>query len=264
MWTFTETRNNCLPAFTHILWPPLLCYHDANASRSLLSPSMDFWWFPLSGVSVCVLQQRVRLNVINDSDDNQPLHPHHVPASLPKNLSEQIHLSSAVPCVVHFISNHGEVLSCEIFHKNSFSLSNEYSSSLLLAYGVSLATHLKHSLAQSWRKMENPRRHSSSSLDFYCRAPSSSFHTLASSTLFVSNTQNSTSSTRHQRRKTNSSSSETRTIFDWQSWCWQFSCALLCAFCRWWLWTCLTRRQSTLSLTWWLQFQPGAQRWLIR
>lgn len=108
MRTFTETRNNRLPAITHFLRSPFLRDHDANASGAILPSGLDVWWLPVSGVSVRILLERVRVDVVYDSHDNQPLHLDHLPTSLPKDLSDKVHHSSAVLCVVHFVSYHGE------------------------------------------------------------------------------------------------------------------------------------------------------------
>jgi hypothetical protein len=70
---------------------------------------VDVWGLSLSGVSVCFLQQRLRQHVVNDFDDHQPLHSHHLPASLSKDLSEKIYHTATVWRVVHFISDHGEI-----------------------------------------------------------------------------------------------------------------------------------------------------------
>lgn len=103
-----EARNDGLPAVAHILRPSLLRHYDANASRSLLSPSMDFRRLPLSSVSICVLQQRLRVDAVNDSHDNQQIGSNTVPAPLPEDLSEEIHFPSTLHGLVHLIPHYGE------------------------------------------------------------------------------------------------------------------------------------------------------------
>lgn len=63
----------------------------------------------MSGVSVRLLQQRLRFDVVDDFDDNQPLRADHVSAFVPENLPEEIYRAAAFPCVVHLLSNHGKI-----------------------------------------------------------------------------------------------------------------------------------------------------------
>jgi hypothetical protein len=63
----------------------------------------------LSGFPFRVLQQRLRQHVVDDSYDNQPLHSHHLSTSLSEDLSDKVHHSSAVLCLVHLVSDHGEL-----------------------------------------------------------------------------------------------------------------------------------------------------------
>lgn len=70
MRTFKETRNDRFSVVADFLRSAFLCDHDADASRSLLPQSVDVRRLPLSSVSVCVLQQRLRVDVVNDIDDN--------------------------------------------------------------------------------------------------------------------------------------------------------------------------------------------------
>lgn len=108
MWTTTETCDNCVSSFTDILRFVVLRNHDANASGSLLLPCLDIRWLPLPSFSISVLQQRLLLTFIYDLDDNQSLRSHHVSTFIPEDLPNKVHYSSIIPCVVYFISHHGE------------------------------------------------------------------------------------------------------------------------------------------------------------
>jgi hypothetical protein len=62
------------------------------------------------GLPICVLQQRLRVDVIDDSHDHQPVRSHHFPALVSEDLPDKVHHSPAVPGLVHLVSYHGEFL----------------------------------------------------------------------------------------------------------------------------------------------------------
>lgn len=146
-------------------------------------------------------------------------------------------LAITPPTLFNFYFGYGLSRACtlvRIFSKMYRNFVFNYSFSLSSVFGVNLVTRLKHSHAQFSRKMESLRELSSFSWVFFCRASSSSFRTLASSTRCVSSMQSSISLTLHRRQKASWSFSATRTIYDWLSWCWWFSCASSYASYRWW------------------------------
>lgn len=109
MWTSKEARNHRLSAVPHLLRSSILRDYDANAGSPLLPPRLDIRRFLVSGLSVCLLQQRLRVDVVDDSDDNQSLHSHHVSTLVSKDLSNKVHHPSAVSRLVHLVPYHGEL-----------------------------------------------------------------------------------------------------------------------------------------------------------
>lgn len=70
---------------------------------------MDVRRLPLPGFPVRVLQQRLCVDVVDDSHDNQPLRADHLPAPLPEDLPDEVHHPPAVSCVVHLVFDYGEM-----------------------------------------------------------------------------------------------------------------------------------------------------------
>lgn len=103
-----KARYNGFSSILNLLRSFILRNHDANASSSILPPGMDLRWLSVSGLPICVLQQRLRLDVVYDSDDNQSLHFDHFPAFVPENLSNEIYHTSAVHGLVYLFPYHGE------------------------------------------------------------------------------------------------------------------------------------------------------------
>lgn len=51
----------------------------------------------------------MRVDVIDDSDDDQSLHSHHVPTLVSEDLPNKVHHPAAVSRLVHLVPYHGEL-----------------------------------------------------------------------------------------------------------------------------------------------------------